>query len=205
MLSEGVCRIGKEPPPPRTKWGYRRRNCLWRAAMSQRGEKGCSDSRLLPSSQTPSWTRAQWRGQDRMPGAGAAKGATSELSLMLYVWQQQYLYGRNAQLGVQSPTAERRFNCGPNTSASVWQRAGWGTRFRLGKGEFTRVLGSKEKARDSGPRTLMLQDLTLHRGSQEGMRLPDLGEEVPQALHQQPFIGYMGIAYTGRHNVWEGN
>ena len=47
----------------------------------------------------------------------------------------------------------------------------------------------------------MLQDLTLHRGSQEGMRLPDLGEEVPQALHQQPFIGYMGIAYTGRRNL----
>ena len=63
------------------------------------------------------------------------------------------------------------------------------------------MLGSKEKAQDSGPRTLMLQDLTLHRGSQEGMRLPDLGEEVPQALRQQPFTGYTGIAYTGRHNL----
>lgn len=41
----------------------------------------------------------------------------------------------------------------------------------------------------------------LHRGSQEGMRLPDLGEEVPQALRQQLFTGCTGIAYTGRHNL----
>ena len=41
----------------------------------------------------------------------------------------------------------------------------------------------------------------LLRGSQEGMRLPDLSEEVCQALCQQPFTGYTGIACTGRHNL----
>lgn len=43
--------------------------------------------------------------------------------------------------------------------------------------------------------------LTLSEGSQEGMRLLDLGEEVPQALCHQPFTGYRGIFCTGWRNL----
>lgn len=93
-----------------------------------------------------------------MLGAGVAKGATSEVSLVLYIWWQQFVWEKCTALYPESPVAERRFNCGAK-SICFCLTVGWvGDRAQTGKrGIHQRALGGKEKTQDSGPHTLMLQ------------------------------------------------